>query len=133
MPKMSRNCSKLMVFFSIKKLISLIVRRRTKRGSTVICITSIWNSLHFAILRRTCVEIISTIKNWNMSIILPSNFIFHTGHWRFSEFDMPECFPSYSVENFCHQGWRYGMKTCNLTFEILFIMNVAYCFPGKII
>ena len=35
MPKMSRNCSKLMVFFFIKKLISLIVRMLTNRGSTV--------------------------------------------------------------------------------------------------
>ena len=36
MPKISRKCSKLegWVFF-IKKLISLKVRRRTKRGSTV--------------------------------------------------------------------------------------------------
>ena len=34
MTRISRNCSKLIVFF-IKKLISLIVRRRTKRGSTV--------------------------------------------------------------------------------------------------
>ena len=34
MTQISRNCSKLKFFFS-KKLISLIVRRRTKRGSTV--------------------------------------------------------------------------------------------------
>ena len=34
MPKISRNCSKLEGFF-IKKLISLIVRMRTNRGSTV--------------------------------------------------------------------------------------------------
>ena len=35
MPKISKSCSKLEGFFYKKKLISLIVRMRTNRGSTI--------------------------------------------------------------------------------------------------
>ena len=63
MPKISRNCSKLMVFF-IKKLISLIERRRTKRGSTVYVHPKLWHCGKLRITYTTHTLFVKVLYNF---------------------------------------------------------------------